>query len=136
MVSKNELILATMSFTGEDRFRSWYYFLSTLLLTAFAFEGTYWIPFATGKMISGLLAGLLTSRLFVIYHDFNHEAILRKSAPAKLLMTVFGILTLAPANIWTETHQHHHNHNSRFSRMVIGSFPTISTLAFKMAWRT
>ena len=111
--------------------KSWYYFLSTLLLTILAFYGTYAVPPVAGKLICGILAGLLTSRAFVIYHDFNHEAILRRSALAKFLMTLFGVATLAPPSIWNETHQHHHNHNSKFSRVVIGSFPTLSTETFR-----
>jgi acyl-lipid omega-6 desaturase (Delta-12 desaturase) len=73
--------------------------------------------------------------LFVIYHDFNHEAILRNSKAAKFLMTIFGMTTLAPTSIWNETHQHHHNHNSKFSRVVIGSFPTLSTETFRSSTR-
>lgn len=131
MISKRNLLSATMHFTQEHKYLSWYYFLSTAFLMSFAFYGTYWFSTAFGKIISGLLAGLLTSRMFVIYHDYHHEAILRKSTPAKILMTLFGLLTLAPTSIWTETHQHHHTHNSKFSRMVIGSFPTISTVTYQ-----
>lgn len=120
-----------MAFAVEDRLRSWYYFLSTLLLVVIAFSGTYWISNVGGKLACAVLAGLFTSRLFVIYHDFHHEAILRKSISANVLMTFLGILILAPRSIWSETHQHHHLHNSKFSRMVIGSFPIISTKAFR-----
>lgn len=120
-----------MTFTEENRLLSWYYFLSSLLLTVIAFISTYWIPSAGGKVITAILAGLLTSRVFVIYHDFHHDAILRKSVIAKWLMTAIGLLTLAPPSIWKETHQHHHNHNAKFSRVVIGSFPTINTETFK-----
>jgi omega-6 fatty acid desaturase (delta-12 desaturase) len=130
MISKNNLLTESMKFTGEDPLKSWYYFLSTFILTAGAFYGTYAVETLAGKLFFGLLAGLLTSRAFVIYHDYHHEAILRKSAVAKFLMTLFGILTLAPPSIWKETHQHHHNHNSKFSRVVIGSFPVISTEDF------
>lgn len=110
--------------------KSWYYFLSTLTFTAIAFFGTYAAGSVIAKLLCGFFAGLLTSRLFVIYHDFNHEAILRKSRVAKIMMTLFGIVTLAPTSIWNETHQHHHNHNSKFSRVVIGSFPTLGTETF------
>jgi omega-6 fatty acid desaturase (delta-12 desaturase) len=130
MVSKNRLVLDTMRFTQENTYLSWYYFLSTSVLAVTAFLGTYWIPFAIGKIVASLLAGLLTSRLFVIYHDYQHEAILRRSGIAKVLMAIFGMLTLAPPSIWKETHQHHHHNNSKFSRIVIGSFPTITTRMF------
>ena len=131
MITKNSLISETMKFTDENRLKSWYYFLSTLVLSFLAFYGTYAAILIPVKLISGLFAGLLTSRLFVMYHDFNHGAILRKSRSARLLMALFGIATLAPASIWNETHQHHHNHNSKFSRFVVGSFPTLSTDTFR-----
>ena len=135
MTSRNSLISKTMKFTREDRLKSWYYFLSTLVLCFIAFYGTYVVGSIGGKLICGLLAGLITSRLFVIYHDFHHEAILRKSKAARLLMTIFGITTLAPASIWNETHEHHHNHNSKFSRYVVGSFPILSTETFRNSSR-
>jgi omega-6 fatty acid desaturase (delta-12 desaturase) len=131
MVSKRRLIVETMPFTQENISQSWYYVLSTGVLMTMAFYGTYWFSGTIGKVVCGLLAGLITSRMFVIYHDYHHEAILRKSRIAKFLMTAFGLLTLAPSSIWNETHQHHHNHNSKFSRIVIGSFPTITTDAYK-----
>lgn len=130
MISKNQLLSATMHFTQETRVLSWYYFLSTGLLMCLAFYGTYWFSSPFFKVISAALAGLVTSRMFVIYHDYHHEAILRKSTMAKILMTIFGLLSLAPASIWNESHQHHHSNNSKFSRMVIGSFPTITAIAY------
>jgi len=131
MISRNSLITKTMRFTREDQLKSWYYFLSTLVLCCIAFYGTYIVGSTVGKLICGLLAGLLMSRLFVIYHDFHHEAILRKSNAARFLMTIFGITTLAPSSIWNETHDHHHNNNSKFSRYVVGSFPILSTDTFR-----
>jgi omega-6 fatty acid desaturase (delta-12 desaturase) len=130
MISKNQLISATMRFTKENRFLSWYYVLSTAILMGIAFFLTFRIPSIPLKIVSGILAGLLTSRMFVIYHDYHHEAILRKSFVAKVLMTIFGVLTLAPPSIWNESHQHHHTHNSKFSRIVVGSFPTITVSTF------
>lgn len=136
MITRNSLISETMKFTDEDRLRSWYYLLSTLVLAIIAFYGTYVVASIPGKLICGLLAGLLTARAFVIYHDYNHEAILRKSIAARLLMTLFGLATLAPMSIWNETHQHHHNNNSKFSRVVIGSFPTLSAEVFRNSTRS
>jgi acyl-lipid omega-6 desaturase (Delta-12 desaturase) len=130
MTSKNQLISATMRFTLENKLLSWYYALSTVVLMCLAFYLTFRIPSIPAKIVVGILAGLLTSRMFVIYHDYHHEAILRKSIAAKVLMTLFGLLTLAPASIWNESHQHHHANNSKFSRIVVGSFPTITANTF------
>src|SRR5688500_17777058 len=98
MGSESRLIHETMRFTEADLRLSWYYFLSTLLLVVIAFYSTYKIEAIGGKILSGVLAGLLSSRLFVIYHDFHHEAILRKSFMARILMSTIGLLMLAPAS--------------------------------------
>jgi len=131
MLSKNNLVKATLEFVGENRPMSWYYFLSTLFLAIVAYSATWLFPFTWAKIISGVLAGVMMTRLFVIYHDYQHGAILKDSALAKFLMTLFGIFSLAPNSIWNETHEHHHHHNSRFSKFVIGSFPTLSVHTFK-----
>lgn len=127
MVARNKLIHHTLEFAKEDRRLSWYYLLSTLALTALAFSLTYFATFVAFRVSSGILAGLLTARLLVIYHDFEHEAILNKSFSASLIMKTIGLLTLTPPSIWEESHEHHHHTNSRFSTFVLGSFPTIST---------
>jgi omega-6 fatty acid desaturase (delta-12 desaturase) len=82
------------------------------------------------KVLCGVLAGLLVARLFVIYHDFQHGAILKGSIVGAIIMKGFGLLTLAPSSIWNETHQHHHHSNSKFSSFVMGSFPTITTRTY------
>lgn len=123
--------METISFAREERLLSWYYFLSTLLITAVAFAWAFKFNSWPLRLASSILAGFLICRLFVIYHDYQHQAILSKSWPARILMTIIGWLTLSPTSIWMETHQHHHSHNSKFSRVVMGSFPTLSVKAFK-----
>jgi len=130
MRTSKQLVVDTMAFTREVRWLSWYYFLSTLLLTSLAFVGAFQLAFVPAKLICSLLAGLLTCRLFVLYHDFQHDAILQKSSVARVLMHLVGLITLSPNSIWNETHQHHHTHNSKFSRVVMGSFPTLTVKAF------
>ncbi|MEJ0033478.1 MAG: hypothetical protein WDO15_25475 [Bacteroidota bacterium] len=79
---------------------------------------------------SSIFTALVMTRMFVIYHDFQHQAIFRKSFVAKAFFTFFGIIALAPTSIWDESHEHHHHHNSKFSTFVVGSFPVISTNTF------
>lgn len=118
-----------MAFANEDNGRSWYYFLSTLVLVVAAVVGTLVFEGALRVMCSILMA-LFMIRMFVIYHDFRHDAILRHSGVARVFMNAFGIFSLAPASIWSETHDHHHHHNSQFSTYVVGSFPIVSTRLF------
>ncbi|MEQ8359625.1 MAG: fatty acid desaturase [Cytophagales bacterium] len=126
-----ELILQSMKYAKEDKFRSWLETLMTLVLMALAFSGTFFINQWLGKLVFSVLAGLLIVRFFIIYHDFLHGAILKKSPMAKLIMTLFGIFVLAPINIWKGTHDHHHNNNSKLSNHGIGSYPLLSKNDFE-----
>ncbi len=83
------------------------------------------------RLLLGLLAGLLMARLLVIYHDFQHEAILKGSWIASVIMKSIGIFTLTPSSIWDESHEYHHHNNSKFSTFVLGSFPTLSTATYR-----
>ncbi|MGC3943809.1 MAG: fatty acid desaturase [Chryseolinea sp.] len=131
MASKVDLIFKTMAYAKENRVLSWYYLLSTLLLAAIAFSFTWIGAYLVVKLVSGIIAGLITARLVVIYHDFHHGAILKGSRLAHAIMTSVGLLTLTPSSIWDESHEHHHRTNSKFATFVLGSFPTISTSMYR-----
>ena len=130
MRSSKELILATKTYTGEDRQKSWLETLGTILLVSiFLFVSFSALPLFV-KFVASIISGLLYVRMFVIYHDYQHHAILQKSATAKIIMQFFGIYLLAPQTIWKRSHDHHHNHNSKLTISGIGSFPTISKKKF------
>jgi len=126
MRSGKELILATKPFAVDFTAKSWMYILSTALLLALAMAGTVWNFNLAGKLACSLLTGLLFLRLFVIYHDQQHGAILPRSKLAEALMRVFGILILSPGSVWRSSHNHHHNHNSKLRGSHIGSFPIMT----------
>ena len=131
MRSGKELIMASKEFTGEDKFRSWYEILLTLALASMAFIAALVqeIPLSI-RLISSITCGLLYVRMFVIYHDYQHRAILQNSFMAQLLMRGIGVYLLAPETIWKRTHEHHHNNNSKLTISGIGSYPTISKTRF------
>lgn len=131
LLSGRELILYSMKYAVESRNKSWYYTLSTLLLLILSFLGTWYNIHWGLKLLSSVVFGLFIVKFFVIYHDYQHWAILQKSKLAKLIMVVFGIFVLAPANIWKGTHDHHHNHNSKLSNSGIGSYPLLSKKKFE-----
>src|ERR1700731_1645927 len=125
-----KLILATKPFAIDRTLRRWWCILSTAFLLIAALVGTLWhFPFL-GKIVCSLLAGLLILRLFVIYHDQQHKAILPKSRLADIFMRIFGIFALSPTSIWRSSHNHHHNHNSRLRGSHIGSFPIMTKAQF------
>ena len=121
-----ELILATKPFAHDATLRSWWVILSTLTLLAAAVVGTLWNFHPLAKIVCSALTGLLVLRIFVIYHDQQHHAILPKSWLAEWLMRGVGILSLSPSSIWRASHNHHHNHNSKLRGSHIGSFPIMT----------
>ena len=94
MRSGKELILATRPYAADFTVKSWWCVLSTAFMLVAALVGTLWNFHPIGKVICSGLAGLLMLRLFVIYHDQQHHAILSKSRLAESLMRIFGILSL------------------------------------------
>ena len=125
-----DLILATKIYAHDNPAESWRAVLSTAGLLLLSVVGTLWNVHLAGKIACSIFSGLLILRFFVIYHDHQHHAILRKSWLADLLMTVFGVLALSPSSIWKSSHNHHHSHNSKLKGSHIGSFPIMTKTQF------
>ena len=130
-----ELIRATKPFAQEQRGRSWWVFGSTLALLLFLLGVTcldvHWllrVPFS-------VLAGLVLVRMFVLYHDYLHGAILRRAWLADIILTAYGLLLLTPPSIWKRSHDHHHHHNGQYFGTTIGTFPLMTTDEFAKATR-
>jgi omega-6 fatty acid desaturase (delta-12 desaturase) len=104
--------------------------LSTAFLLALTLAGTLWNFHLAAQLVCSVLSGLLLIRLFVIYHDQQHHAILPHSRLAEGLMRVFGILALSPSSVWRHSHNHHHNHNSKLRGSHIGSFPIMTSAQY------
>ena len=127
MRTGKELLLATKEFARENRLRSWSEILFTVLMTGifFALTVAEAIPMPA-RIVSSLACGFMYVRMFVIYHDYQHHAILQHSRAATLLMKAIGLYLLAPQTIWKRSHDHHHNNNSKLTIAGIGSYPTIT----------
>ena len=120
------LRVRTKVFAKDNPWRSWWCILSTTILMILAAAGTWpALPLAARLACCGL-TGLLCVRLFVIYHDQQHRAILPKSRLAELYMRLFGMLVLCPSSIWRISHDYHHAHNSKLRSAFIGSFPIMT----------
>lgn len=133
MRSGKELILATREFSKDDTAKSWFAVFSTLGLLSLAATATVLLPFWFLKLGASVFAGLLMVRMFVIYHDHQHHAILPRSRAAKYLMRFWGILAMTPSCIWQHSHNHHHNHNSKLRSAHIGSYPVMTTERYAKA---
>ena len=131
MRTGQELVLATKQYATDSAGRSWWYVLSTVFLLVLALAGTLWNFHPIAKFVCSVLGGLLLLRLFVIYHDQQHHAILARSRFAEGLMRVFGILGLSASSVWRSSHNHHHSHNSKLRGSQIGSFPIMTRRQFE-----
>lgn len=131
MRSGKELISDSKQFSVENRQRSWFELGITVLLTAIFFSaGLFYSTPLLLRILCGLVCGLLYVRLFVIYHDYEHRAILQNSTLAHGIMMFLGVYLLAPEAIWKRSHEHHHNNNSKLTLSGIGSYPTVSKARF------
>jgi omega-6 fatty acid desaturase (delta-12 desaturase) len=131
MTQAQTLHARTKAYARDNSWKSWWYILSTAFLLAAALAGTFPILPLPLRILSSVLTGLLMVRLFVIYHDQQHRAILPQSRMADLFMRVYGIWALSPSSIWRSSHDHHHAHNSKLSSAHIGSFPIMTKEQFK-----
>lgn len=136
MLQGKQLILATKPYAKENRIKSWYYTLSTFVILLALLSCTL-IPLNwLFKLLFSVLAGLVVVRLFVIYHDHQHKAILDKSIPANILFTLFGFYVLAPPGIWSASHDYHHKNNSKLFSASIGSYPIYTKHKFEKLSRS
>lgn len=131
MRTEKELLLASKQFIGDNKARSWFEILITIGLIALLLTLCFFsqVPVLV-RLAASVVCGLLYVRLFVIYHDYRHRAILLNSRPANLLMKLVGLYVLAPETIWMRSHEHHHNNNSKLTMSGIGSYPTITKTRF------
>jgi omega-6 fatty acid desaturase (delta-12 desaturase) len=79
----------------------------TLLLTALV--GTVWMAAGWAKLLSGLAAGFVTGRLFVIGHDACHQSLTPHRRLNKWLGRLAFLPSLTPYSLWDIGHNviHH-----------------------------
>ncbi len=133
MRTGKELIIATKPFATDSTIKSWWHVSSTALLLGASLAGTL-APFPlAARLFCSVMTGLLILRLFVIYHDQQHHAILSHSKLAEAFMKMFGMFSLSPSSIWRSSHNYHHKHNSKLRSAHIGSYPIMTKEHFKRA---
>ena len=139
MLTGKELILATKVFAKEIRWKSWYHTLTTLFLLIATIYGTIYFPTIGninpifGRIFCSIATALLLARFFIIFHDYQHHTILRNSAVANIIFTLFGVYMITPPSIWKRSHDHHHNNNAKLYSASIGSFPIMTKQKFMEA---
>jgi acyl-lipid omega-6 desaturase (Delta-12 desaturase) len=139
------LIRQTLPFTTENRRLSWWHLWSTLAVVSLFAIGAatpWWWP---ARLACSVLLGLALVRMFVLYHDYMHGAMLRGSRFADLFFKGFGLLLLAPPTLWKQSHDYHHGHSCQYvgseqkrlpllsTHADLGTFPLISTQEYARA---
>ena len=133
MRTGKELLIASKEFASEFRWLSWWHLWSTLaaLASSIAVAASD-LPWGL-RAVASVLAGLVGVRLFIIYHDYQHGAILRDSRVAGAVMNLTGLLMLNPRSVWNRSHDHHHKNNSKTFGASIGSYPIMTQETYATA---
>lgn len=135
MRTTKELYIDSKNYAQEFRWLSWIHLLIALGLWALVNTAICSpIPWVA-KTIASILSGLLIVRLFIMYHDFHHGAILKNSPIARGIFTAIGWLTLSPDSVWRGSHDHHHRHNCKGTGANPGSFRLMTCQEFQQATR-
>jgi omega-6 fatty acid desaturase (delta-12 desaturase) len=131
--SEKEILIESKEFASETPWVSWWCMVTTAVVwvssvVATLLTDSWWL-----RLSCSCLLGLVHVRLFVIYHDFQHGALLPKSKLVRAFMFLFGCITLSPPSVWKRSHNHHHKNNAKLFGASIGSYPVMTTEAYAEA---
>lgn len=141
--SGRELLDATQPFAEESLLFSWWCLGSTLGILGAVLTAAAVLPWWPLRLAASVAGGLVLVRMFIIYHDFLHGAMLRGSQTARAMLYAVGLLMLTPPRHWRWSHNFHHAHVGKvvtpkeheFPVLTsdIGSFPLMSTEKWQRA---
>jgi omega-6 fatty acid desaturase (delta-12 desaturase) len=126
MIEGNALVAETRRFATEDRKKSLWHVGSTFAVLAAAAAVAARAPWWPVRLLASVIEGLTIVRAFILAHDFQHGAILRKSRLGSAIFSVYGVLVLTPPRAWRQTHNYHHAHTAKVVGAQIGSFPVLT----------
>jgi omega-6 fatty acid desaturase (delta-12 desaturase) len=131
-----QLLIDSREYASENRLVSWWHLASTLVLLGVCLAVAAFAQFLPVRIAGSLVSGLLIVRMFIVYHDYQHNAIFTNSMAAKFILSIYGYIMLTPPSVWRRSHNHHHKNNSKLFGASIGSFPIMTTATFATAnWR-
>jgi len=120
------LLKKTRPFSQEILSLSYWHSFSTLLLFVSSLLCSFFLNILLLKLVVAILSGLILARCFILFHDFQHKAILRDSKLAPYLFGALGLYLFTPPKVWRKSHNFHHAHNTILDNSFIGSFWTVS----------
>lgn len=125
-LSDRELIAATRPYAKETEWKSWWHVGSTLGVVGAVLTLAAMAPWWPVQLAASLLGALVMVRGFILFHDFAHGAILRKSKIARVILSTYSMIFLAGVSYWREAHNHHHSHVSESFETSKGAFPIMT----------
>jgi omega-6 fatty acid desaturase (delta-12 desaturase) len=129
-------VQAASAFTAENRVLSWWHVCSSFAVLMAVLVGTALVPWWPLRIVGTVLEALMLVRVFVLYHDYMHGAILGGSKVGGALFHCFGMLFLSPPRSWRQSHNFHHGHVGQIAGSSTGSFPLFTTEMWAKASRT
>jgi omega-6 fatty acid desaturase (delta-12 desaturase) len=130
-----ELIAATRAYAVQDVARAWTHVATTLAALVAAAATAAAAPWWPLRLLGGALEALLLLRVFILFHDHMHGALLAGSPLARGLFRVLGILMLTPTRWWNDTHNHHHANTARLAAGPTGTYVTWTVAEWQAAGR-
>ncbi len=128
-----QLLIDSRQFASEKRVTSWWHLWTTLAALAITASVAFAAEALWLRLLGSLLTGLTLVRVFIVYHDYQHQAMLKGSRLAQAILSLYGYVMLTPPSVWKRSHDHHHRHNSKLFGASIGSFPIMTTDNYKAA---
>lgn len=132
-LAEGELLALTRPFAREDARRSWGHLLAAAALAAGCAAVAGWAHPPLLRAAASVLEGLVFLRLFSMFHDHVHGALLRRSRLARSFFHAFGLLVFTPLSVWEESHHFHHRHTAQLHGAQIGSFPVMTMAQWRAA---
>lgn len=129
------LVAATRPFADDLPALSWWYVWTTLAIVVGALTVAALAPVWPVRLLASVFGGLVMVRVFILFHDYIHGAILRRSKLAKVILYACGGLLLAPPSAWRKNHNLHHTHMGKLHGDSAGGFPLMTVADWKKASR-
>lgn len=117
----------TRPFATESVVTSWWCVGSTFAVLAALLVAAALLPWWPARLIASVLGGLLFVRAFILFHDFQHGALLRGSRIAKVIFYIYGLVALTPPNHWRHSHNFHHANVGKPIRLIKGKFSLLTS---------
>jgi len=94
------------------------------------FQNEYW-----AYVLSAVLLGLTTVRMFCLQHDCGHNSLFKKRRTNRWVGILLGYLIFVPHYYWTKKHAIHHASTNQLDRSTVGGVePLTPDEYYRLSW--